>query len=453
MKSVILKCLFLLTLFSNLGYTSEEDDGPIVVRLSTDSPLIPIYVTPFYRNLADFDSAYIKQLEEILRFDLSHNGMTYLTDNPGALGGFDETSDLNHWQGKGVYYVIKLCLDEKSLKGRVMSLNAQAIKQIDGIQLTGEINSDRRQIHQLADAIHLALFGKEGVASTRILYTVKLKGAQGPVSEIWEADYDGKNPRQVVKDFGYCLTPAYIPPKPGNLTGGIMFVSYKTGQSKIYVANLKDGKGQRFSYFRGNQLMPAISTQRDKVAFITDYTGNPDLFLQPFTPEAGAIGKPQQIYATHKATQGTPTFHPNGNQVAFVSNKDGAPRIYVMSIPKPGTNYKDLKPQLITKLNKENSAPTWSPDGTKLAYCSFSGGHRQIWIYDFAKGQEWQLTQGPGNKENPTWAPNSLHLIFNSTGRDGSDLYLINLNQAESVKISSGIGEKRFPNWEPRPIL
>lgn len=439
-----------LCFFSVFGHASEDEDGPIIVRLTTENPLMPIYVTPFYKDKADFDRAYAKKLEDVLQFDLSHNGMTYLTDHPGAVGSFEETSDLSNWKGKEAYYVIKVSIEGKTLRARVMSINANAIKQIEGLELTGNLNNDRKQIHKLADAIHLALFGKEGIASTHFLYTLKMKGPQGVTSEVWEADYDGENARQAIKDFGYCLTPAYIPPKPGFASGGFMFVSYKTGQSKIYLSNLKEGKGQRFSYLRGNQLMPAISRQRDKVAFITDYTGNPDLFLQPFNPEVGAVGKPHQIYATQKATQGTPTFNPEGDRVAFVSNKDGSPRIYVMDIPQPGANYKDIKAKLITKQNKENTAPAWSPDGTKIAYCAFSGGNRQIWVYDVDKDQERQLTQGPGNKENPTWAPNSLHLIFNSTGKEASELYLINLNQPEALRISSGMGEKRFPNWEPR---
>ena len=198
---------------------------------------------------------------------------------------------------------------------------------------------------------------------------------------------------------------------------------------------------------RGNQLMPAVSRQCDKIAFISDITGNPDLFMQPFSPESGTIGKPQQLFSAFKSTQGTPSFSPNGKQIAFVSNKDGAPRIYIIEIAAPGASLKDVKPRLITKLNRENSAPAWSPDGSKLAYCAMAGGTRQIWYYDFDKKEERQLTQGQGNKENPTWGLDSLHLIYNSTGAAGSELYLINLNQSEAHKISSGIGEKRFPSW------
>ena len=124
-----------------------------------------------------------------------------------------------------------------------------------------------------------------------------------------------------------------------------------------------------------------------------------------------------------------------------------------MPIPSPGSRLKDLSPKLITKQSRESTAPAWSPDGTKLAYCASINGVRQIWVYDFAKGEEKQLTQGPGNKENPSWGPNSLHLIYNSTSSNDSELYLINLNQTQPQKISVGPGEKHYPNWEPKRIF
>jgi len=105
---------------------------------------------------------------------------------------------------------------------------------------------------------------------------------------------------------------------------------------------------------------------------------------------------------------------------------------------------------MISKQNRENSCPCWSPDGTKLAYSAKTNGIRQIWIYDFGSGEEWQLTSGPGNKENPYWGPNSRHIVFNSTDASGSEIYIVNLNQPEATKISRGPGKKHYPTWGAR---
>jgi TolB protein len=252
----------------------------------------------------------------------------------------------------------------------------------------------------------------------------------------------------VTSNCGFCISPVYLPPKPGFLRNAFFFVSYKIGQPKIYIGSLKGGEPQRFISLKGNQLTPSVSLQRDKMAFVCDYTNNPDLFLQAFDVESGPKDKPQQIFAVPHGTQGSPALSPDGKRVAFVSNKDGSPRIYVMDIPAPGAKLKDIKPILISKYNRESSAPSWSPDGSKIVYCASTDGVRQIWMYDFKKNEEKQLTKGKGNKENPAWGPNSLHIVYNSTGSEGSELYLMNLNQTEATRISQGKGEKHFPNWE-----
>jgi TolB protein len=434
----------------------NEDDEKIIVKLATESKLMPLYLAPFYTESAGFDTQYLHQLEDVLLFDLNHNGMTYAvehTNENNALanpGNFTDTGNSAAWNALNIFYVLKIRVKDKQIDARMLSVNSNSHKALDGLALTGSLQQDRLQIHRLADSIFKALFNADGIANTKILYTIKAGNPKKPTAEVWEADYDGANAHQITNENTLCVNPTYIPPKPGYSSGSIMYVSYKSGQSKIYVASAKEGIGRRFSLLKGNQLMPAISRQRDKVAFICDYTGNPDLFLQAFDPERGLIGKPQQIFSTHQATQGTPTFSPDGNKIAFVSNKDGSPRIYVIDIPTPGASLKDIKATLISKANRDNTAPAWSPDGSKLAYCSAVNGVRQIWIYDVDKRQERQITQGSTNKENPSWAPNSLHLVFNSTGNNSSELYLINLNQPEAIKITKGAGDKRFPSWESR---
>jgi TolB protein len=452
---LIIKSVLLLTFLTFSSLHAQLDDENLEANLATESSLIPLYLMPFTQESSEFSETYLKQLEKVLVFDLSHNGSTTVVKQEDKLNHWENGSlkNIAQWQSQNIAYVVKGTVNQRSLDLTLLDVSKRAIKTTEPLVLTGQLNEDRRLIHRLADAIHKNFLGTEGIASTHILYTLRNqigKDSTQWVSEVWEADYDGANPRQLTHERSYCVMPIYLPPKSGFTTGGFLYVSYQMGQPKIYISSLKEGVGRRLLYLRGNQLMPALASKRDKVAFISDITGNPDLFLQPFNPETGIIGKPQQIFSARQATQGSPTFSPNGNQIAFVSNKDGSPKIYVIGVPRPGTSLKEIKATLITKRNRENSAPAWSPDGTKLAYCARSTTDRQIWIYDFNTKQEKQLTKGAGHKENPSWAPNSLSLVYNTSNQDTSELFLINLLQEESVQISSGRGEKRFPNWEPR---
>lgn len=408
-------------------------DRELVVVLETGSKLSPVSVEPFVNNRSGFSRDYLKELENVLRFDFSNNGKTVLAESTKAL------------------HRISVSVKEYKLKAVVTSPYEEEELQMNEICLTGYPQEDRRLVHKLSDAILRELFEVEGIASTRLLYTVKKKEGGKDVSEVWECDYDGGNGRRLIQNSGYCVTPAYIPPKPGYIAGSFVYVSYKTGIPKIYVASTEGEVGRQLISLSGNQLMPAVSRLRDRIAYISDVTGSPDLFIQDFDPEKGIQGKPRHLYTAPNATQASPAFSPEGTRIAFVSDKGGgSPAIYVLTIPPQGTPLKTMTPTLITKSNRENTAPCWSPDGTKIAYCAKTNGVRQIWVYDFLTGKERQLTDGAGNKENPTWAPNSMHLVFNTSDSLASELYLINLNQPQAVRISSGTGEKRFPHWQPR---
>jgi len=171
--------------------------------------------------------------------------------------------------------------------------------------------------------------------------------------------------------------------------------------------------------------------------------------MQHFDQNTLTIGKPIQLFSYPRATHASPCFSPDSQKIAFVSDKDGTPRIYVIKIPDDLYHRKRPIAHLITKENRQNVTPSWSKDGKKLAYSAKTNKVRQIWIYDFETDEEWQLTNGSINKENPHWANDSLHIIFNTEDDSESELYLINIKQKEAIKITNGEGRKRFPSFEP----
>ncbi|MGK5594605.1 MAG: Tol-Pal system protein TolB [Parachlamydiaceae bacterium] len=441
---------FALPLFS--------DDTPILVHLSTEKQLLPLYLSPIQVQESGFSAEYLKKLEDVLKFDLNFNGMTTVVKPTKEMlqldqaTSFQQPEKLFKWQKFPVYYVVKCLVNKGTLSAKLLIVNQESVKAVDGIALTGLLAEDRRKMHLVSDLIFKALFNQSGIAQARLLYTAKQKDPKTgkSVSTVIEADYDGANAKAIIDDKALCVTPCYFPPKPGHLSRSFAYVSYQSGQPKIYFSSIENKQVTRFTLLKGNQFMPAFSPNRDRIAFVCDVTGNPDLFIQKLDPELGPVGKPIQLFTSRFGTQASPTFSPDGHQLAFVSNKDGSPRIYVLKIPKD-ENVKNPQATLLTKQNRENTAPNWSPDGKKIAYSALTKGVRQIWVYDLDSGKEEQLTDGPFHKENPCFAPNSLHIAFNSSQGDGlSDIYVINLNHKRAVKITSGKGEKRFPSWEPR---
>ena len=460
--------LFLLSLFSLFSFTAlvaESDDTEYRVDLGSGSELHPTAVL-FPATTGRFEQEHIQELISILACDMDMNGMMSVVGQKerdqiqklvgGASGSFPI---LEMQKITPVSYLITSSVDGAMLSVSATSLVDGMTKKYSPVPLTNSMTIDRGRMHQLADFICKDLFDVEGVASTHILYskrltsvgTLKDKKQQitSSTSEIYLSDYDGANEKKSTALKTVSVTPQWIITDEAKTPSAFLFVSYLIGQPKIYIASTKDSKLVRLSKMRGNQFTPAVSPDGKKVVFCSDVLGSSDLYIMTFDQKIGEISKPRQIYKTPSCATGCPTFSPDGTKIAFVSNKDGSPKVYVMSIPSEMTKLKEIQTKLITKRCRENSAPSWSPDGTKIAYTAKQGvEERQIWIYDLAQDSEYKITQGPGNKENPTWAANSLHLAYQATDKGGKwDIYIMNLNQKKPMKITTGLGDNQFPAW------
>ncbi len=410
------------------------------VRLATRSPQKPVYLS----GLGGYE-----EIRAILEYDLNASGYCAVVPREDA---FEETFhfpevrngfDVTLWKKEKIPFCLAATVFQNKLELTAFNIEQGTSKKYSAVPL------ERQAIHRLADAIQKDLFGKEGIASLKLIYTLRTKNGTEKgrdwLSEVWISDSDGYNARQITSEKSYCLSPYFL----SNSANEFFYVSEKNGQSKIYRASLEKPNGELMVDLRGNQALAALSKKGTQMAFITDVAGRPDLFVQNLDDRGRMIGKARQLFSAPRATQATPTFSPDGKQIAFVSDKDGPPRIYVLSAVET-KNKQRQQPRLLTKKNRENTSPSWSPDGTKLAYSAKVDGVRQIWIYDFLTEEEIPLTNGTQNKENPSWAPDSFHLVYNTESDDMCELYMVHLNQGDPIQISKGPEQKRFASWQQR---
>jgi len=427
------------------------------VSLATRSNVKPLYMSRIHTDPTEWDWRYFDELRSVLEFDLNQSGMASVAPLAQELEDLFDWSDvrknfkIEKWSKERFPYVLAIEVGAKQFTLTAFDIEKGTSKKYPSIALAGRIETDRRTIHRLSDALQKDIFGIEGVASLRILYAQREKNKSSDglawISEIWISDSDGANARQLTSEKGYCLSPVFLP-KTGE-DPEFIYVYNNEGQSKIYRSCLSKPLGIPSISLRGNQALPAVSKKGNQIAFITDVAGRPDLFVQNFDSKRQMVGKARQLYSSPRATQASPTFSPDGKKIAFVSDKDGPPRIYLLDVLDPKET-KRAKPFLLTVKNRENTSPAWSPDGKKIAYAAKTDGVRQIWMYDFEKEEEIQLTSGPETKENPAWAPDSLHLIYNTESDGSCELYLLNVHLPDPVQISKGPGQKRFASWETR---
>jgi TolB protein len=170
-----------------------------------------------------------------------------------------------------------------------------------------------------------------------------------------------------------------------------------------------------------------------RIAFTSNRDGNPEIYV------VNRDGSGLRRLTSHPENDVTPTWSPTGQQIAFTSNRGGNPNIWIM-------NADGSQPRRITAESHADRA-TWSPAPfNEIAYTARSGGGFDIKVYDFASNSSRTITDGIGSSEQPAFAPNGRHLAFTST-RAGKEQIFTIARDGRDLRQITRTGNNRYPNW------
>ncbi len=95
------------------------------------------------------------------------------------------------------------------------------------------------------------------------------------------------------------------------------------------------------------------------------------------------------------------------SRIAFVSDRDGYRRIYVMDTD--GSNQRALTDPLYG----DDTKPVWSPDGTRIAFISDRSGNEDVHVVDADGGNRRNLTNSRNLVESSAvWSPDGTSIAF-----------------------------------------
>jgi len=127
----------------------------------------------------------------------------------------------------------------------------------------------------------------------------------------------------------------------------------------------------------------------------------------------------------------SPSWSPNGSKIAYVSFQDKRPAIFIQEL-------RTAKQVKITNFKGINGAPSWSPDGTRLAMSLSKDGNPEIYVMDVASRQLKRITSNIYLDTEPSWTPDGKSLIYTSdrTGRNSAQIYQVNLLTGEETRLT-----------------
>jgi TolB protein len=254
-------------------------------------------------------------------------------------------------------------------------------------------------------------------------------------------------------------------------TGKIVFVCYVQQIDQICIMNA-DGSGRdQLTDFTATTFYPSLSPDGQTVYFSSKRSGGFEIYsigvngdgLQRLTREIGSLYAPELspngelvLFTNHgnglwvMTPDGDdprpltfrddidPTWSPNGSMIAFASSRNGDRQLYVMNAD--GSNVSQ-----VTDLNNMGGRSTWSPDGTKLAFYRGPFGDRNIYIINIDGTGLVRLTDG-GDNLGPTWSPDGNWIAFTSFRDDNNEIYIIRPDGTRLTRLTNA----PISDWQPR---
>jgi Tol biopolymer transport system component len=106
-----------------------------------------------------------------------------------------------------------------------------------------------------------------------------------------------------------------------------------------------------------------------------------------------------------------PDWSPDGGTIAFNSDRDGA----VMSgylVSPDGSHLRRIDADVWIEY------PSFSSDGTMIAFMGHDGGDYDVYVADLETGAATRLTEAPGSDGWPAWSPDGSTIAFGSERDD-----------------------------------
>jgi Tol biopolymer transport system component/DNA-binding winged helix-turn-helix (wHTH) protein len=200
----------------------------------------------------------------------------------------------------------------------------------------------------------------------------------------------------------------------------------QSGGSELLEIALANGSIQKLLIGQ-DAAWPAISRKGDRLAFTSSFN-TINIWRKDLMHPASAGVK----LLTSTREQTNPTYSPDGKHIAFESTRGGVQEVWVSD--SDGTNLV----QVSRLSNYATGTPRWSPDSTKLVFDSWYTGHPQVFVVDLPELIPHKLVTNISGMFQPSWSHDGKWIYFLSFVGEAPRVYRCPENGGNATLLSFG---------------
>ena len=148
------------------------------------------------------------------------------------------------------------------------------------------------------------------------------------------------------------------------------------------------------------------------------------------------------IYKTITGEEGA--FNTHISYITVTRDEKNTKRYQLAIADADGYNEK-----IIYNSPKPLMSPSWSPDGTRLAYVSFINGRPEIFVQNIFSSKKEKLASFKGLNNAPRWSPDGKYLALTLSKDGNPEIYIMNVNSRKLTRITRSYAIDTEPEWLP----
>jgi Tol biopolymer transport system component/imidazolonepropionase-like amidohydrolase len=101
----------------------------------------------------------------------------------------------------------------------------------------------------------------------------------------------------------------------------------------------------------------------------------------------------------------------------------------------------------ITDISMDARQPSWSPDGTHIAFQAYRTSTWQIWTIKPDGTDLKPVTAGPYDDREPSWSPDGQRIAFSSDRSGSYDVWMLTLATGHITQVTANSSNEFYPSW------